>query len=373
VIVDEYVQPNSFVSPTGSAGQALTFATGIPAVRFPDVSSGILDIPNTISTNSLQAGDFKRGYIQSFNVTLQREIGWGITVQTGYVGSRSIRQALTYFNYNAGIVPGAGVNGRPLFGRFGVTVDRNFFIPMATNTYNSWQTNFTKRMSSGVFFTFNYTLSRTEGINAGNSDVGLRFYVPSQYSKNAAVTDFDRTHSISLASTIELPFGKGKKWAQNGVASHILGGWQINPTLQVYSGLPFIVTADGSTLNAPGNTQVADRVGEVRTLGGVGLGAPFIDPTAFRAISEVRFGNMGLNEVRGPRLAVSNIGLFRSFAIGERFNLQFRGEAMNWTNTPGLNNPNANVSAPANFMAITGAAAGLSPQRTMRFGLRLAF
>jgi hypothetical protein len=300
-------------------------------------------------------------------------LGWGIVVQSGYVGTQSVRQAVTYFEGNPGIVVGAGANGRPLFGKFGVTTSRQFFIPMATQRYDGWQTNFTKRMSNGLFFTANYTLSRSRGINAGNSDQGLRFYVPSQYSKNAAVSDFDRKHSISFASTIELPFGKGKKWAQSGVGAHILGGWQLNPTLQYYSGLPFIVSADGTTLNAPQNTQVADRVAETRTLGGVGIGAPFIDPASFKAVSEVRFGNMGLNEVRGPRLALSNIGIFRAFTITERINLQFRGEALNWTNTPSLNNPNANVSSPANFMAITAASTGLAPQRTMRFGLRLAF
>ncbi len=374
VIVDEYIQPNSFVSPVNGAGQAVTFATGIPSVTFPDVTKGTISIPNTISTNSLMPGDFKRGYIESYNITMQREIGFGMTVQTGFVGTHSVRQALTYFNLNAGIVPGAGVAGRPLFGQFGVTVDRNFFIPMANQSYKGWQTNVTKRMSNGVFFTFNYTLSRSEGINAGNSDVGLRFYVPSQFSKNQSVTDFDRTHSVSFASNIELPFGKGKMWAQNGVPSKILGGWQINPTLQFYTGRPFIVSADGSTLNAPANQQVADRVGEVRTLGGVGLGNPFIDPSAFKAVSEVRFGNMGLNEVRGPITVLSNLGIFRSFNVTERINLQFRGEALNWTNTPTLNVPNSNVSAPANFMAITSTNPnGLAQQRTMRFGLRLSF
>ena len=54
-------------------------------------------------------------------------------LQTGYVGTRSIRQAVTYFEGNAGLVPGAGANGRPLFGRFGVNVDASFFIPMATS------------------------------------------------------------------------------------------------------------------------------------------------------------------------------------------------------------------------------------------------
>ena len=364
VIVDEYVG-------AGFGFLNNDLRTGIPSVRFPDLTSGIIDIPNTVSTNSLQAGRFRRGYIQSYNFTLQRELWGGFVVQTGYVGTRSIRQAVTYFNYNAGLVPGAGNAGRTLSAQ-GINVDRNFFIPMATQKYNGWQTNVTRRFSGGIFMTLNYTLAKTQGINAGNSDNGLRFYVPSQFSRNAAVADFDRRHSFTGAANIELPFGKGKKWAGTGPAMHILGGWQLNPTFQLYSGLPFIVTADGSSLNAPGNTQVADLVGEVRRLGGVGLGNPFYDVSAFRAIpsTEARFGNMGLNQVRGPRYFLSNLGLFRQFSLNERFNLQFRAEALNWTNTPTLNNPNANVSAPANFMAITGAA---QTQRTMRFGLRLAF
>ncbi|MFN7923240.1 MAG: TonB-dependent receptor [Bryobacteraceae bacterium] len=373
VIVDEYIQPNAFVPPVFN-GQNLTLATGIPAVKFPDLSTGVVDIANTISTNSLQAGKFRRGYIESFNFTFQRELGHSFLVNTGYVGTRSIRQALTYFNANAGIVPGAGVNGRPLFGQFGVTVDRNFFIPMATQRYDAWQSTLTKRLSGGLFATVNYSLAKAQGINAGNSDNGLRFYVPSQFSKNKAVSDFDRTHSFTAASSYELPFGKGKKFLTSGAGAAIAGGWQLNPTLQWYSGTPFIVGADGSSLNAPANTQVADRVSPTVKLGGVGLGNPFIDPSSFKAVSEVRFGNMGLNEVRGPWRFVTNLGLFRSFTVTERMNLQFRVEALNWTNTPTLANPNASVSSPSNFMAITATDANATAQqRTIRFGLRLAF
>src|SRR5262249_1096067 len=42
VITDQYDQLNSFV-PVGS------LATGIPTVKFPDLTTGVLDIPNTIS------------------------------------------------------------------------------------------------------------------------------------------------------------------------------------------------------------------------------------------------------------------------------------------------------------------------------------
>jgi hypothetical protein len=368
VIVDEYVQLNSFV-PAGS------LTTGIPAVRFPDVSSGVLDIPNTVATNSLQPGEFRRGYIESFNFTVQRDLGLGFVLTTGYVGTRSIRQAVNYFEINAGLTPGAGAAGRPLFQKFGVNVARSMFIPMATNRYDAWQSNLTKRFSHGLFLTTSYTWSKTMGITAGNSDNGLRFYVPSQFSKNRAVTDFDRTHTFTTAANWELPFGRGKKMATTGPAAAIIGGWQVNPTIAFYTGTPFIVGTDGASLNAPQNTQVADQVrADVPRFGGVGLGAPFYDPTAFAPVSQARFGNMGLNALRGPNLFNMNLGLFRRFDITESLNLQFRAEALNLTNTPSLSNPNATVTSPANFMMITSTISTVTtPQRTMRFGLRLAF
>ena len=132
---------------------------------------------------------------------------------------------------------------------------------------------------------------------------------------------------------------------------------------------------DGSSLNAPQNTQVADQIkADVQQFGGVGLGAPFYDPSAFAPVSQVRFGNMGLNALRGPRLFNMNLGLFRKFAIKERVELRFQAEALNLTNTPSLNQPNATASTPSNFMAITSTiTTATSPQRTMRLGLRLSF
>jgi hypothetical protein len=361
-----------------------TLQTGFPAGVFPDLTSGSITLPPTFTTNTLQAGEFHRGYIESFNATLQRELGGGFVLQTGYVGTRSIRQALSYFDANAGFIPGAGANGRPYFLQYGANVSRNFFIPMATNRYDAWQSNVKKRLSHGLFTTTSFTWSKAIGINAGNSDSPLRFYVPSQYPKNKAVSDFDRTLSFVTAVNYELPFGKGHPWANKGFASWVVGGWKINPNIAWYSGMPFIVTADGSSLNAPGNTQVADQISSnVRKLGGVGAGAPFYDTSAFVPIScppntpsctTARFGNMGLNALRGPWLFNMNLGIFREFAVTEKIKLQFRGEALDLTNTPPLAQPSGSVSTPSSFMAITSTiTTDTTQQRIMRFGLRLSF
>ena len=91
-------------------------------------------------------------------------------------------------------------------------------------------------------------------------------------------------------------------------------------------------------------------------------------------VSDPRFGTSPLNALRGPGMVNCDLGLFRAFKLSERFNLQFRAEAFNFTNTPHFENPgqsnsNNNVTN-AGFMYITTA---LPDQRNIRLGLRLAF
>src|SRR5260370_32377817 len=69
----------------------------------------------------------------------------------------------------------------------------------------------------------------------------------------------DRTRNFELSGIYELPFGKGKKYATNGVGSAIAGGWQTNWVFSRYSGTPFTIYAPGASPNPPGNSQIPDR------------------------------------------------------------------------------------------------------------------
>src|SRR6476620_2759429 len=98
---------------------------------------------------------------------------------------------------------------------------------------------------------------------------------------------------------------------------------------------------------------------------------PYYETTAFRATTEqLRLGNMGLYNIRGPGFVNMNTGCSGRSRRRKRFNVQFRAEGLNVTNTPQLQNPNSTVTNPSNFMAIT---AANQTQRTIRLGLRLAF
>ena len=349
---------------------------GFPEIPVPNLSSGIVNIPGTVSTGSLDKGPLRRGYVQSFNFVVQRELPWKLIGSVGYVGTRTVRQLIAV-NINAALQPGAGNAGLPLFSRFGRIAATTIYKNAAGSSYDSLQATADRRFVGGILAKVAYTWGKAIGLS-DNSAGGLTWNMPSQYARNRAVAGYDRTQNFRFASVFELPFGKGKLWAnQNLAARMLLGGWQINGIFSAYTGTPFTVTASGASLNAPGSTQTADQVkATVQKLGGVGPGQPFYDPSAFVPVREVRFGTSGRNILRGPGVINLDLGLFRQFNVGERRSIQFRAESLNFTNTPHFANPNSTADS-ATFMIISstsGQDSNLEGQaRQIRFTLRISF
>jgi hypothetical protein len=238
------------------------------------------------------------------------------------------------------------------------------------------QAQLQRRFTSGLAFTANYTWGKAINVT-DNSSYQLAVNAQRYLDLNRSVTGFDRTHNFALTSVWELPFGKGKHWLSNGgIGSAVLGGWQVNTILSLISGSPFSVGADDTSLNMPGNTQRADQVAPVVKLGGIGAAHPYFSQASFAGVSEPRFGNSGFNLLRGPGIVNLDLGLFREFSVTERFKLQFRAEAFNFTNTPHFANPDSYVGDGSDFMTITGvqdlAREGID-ERQFRFGLKLSF
>lgn len=353
---------------------------GIPPIRVPDLGNGVIDIPGTVGAITLD-DKFNRGYVESFNFMVQRELRGGFVGQVGYVGTRGIRQ-MVFQQINYGAEPGRGNAGRVLNQRFpGRTADTRVVKPFGTANYNALQAQLEHRFAGGYHFQASYTYSKAIAY-ADEADSALQFNAPQVLHRNRSVTGYDRTHNFQSAFVAELPFGRGKRWAEQGLAAHLFGGWQLNGIFSSYSGAPFTVTAAGASLNAPNNAQTADQVkAEVKILGGAGPGQSFFDPLAFRAVTQARFGTSGLNILRGPGVVNLDLGLFREFGVSERVKIQFRAEVFNATNTPHFNNPGTNVSNMLlrpddtvaqlrGFSEITGAQ---NDERQFRFGLRVSF
>ncbi|HEX5482451.1 MAG TPA: hypothetical protein VFZ08_07470, partial [Terriglobia bacterium] len=92
--------------------------------------------------------------------------------------------------------------------------------------------------------------------------------------------------------------------------------------------------------------------------------ACFVVPTPFA------LGNEGSNILTAPSLTTLDIGVLRSFPLGEARRLEFRWEAFNVANTPIFGRPSANASSPGTIGRITSVAAD---PRVMQFALKLYF
>ncbi|MSV29006.1 MAG: TonB-dependent receptor [Bryobacterales bacterium] len=360
-------------------------AQGIPRAVVPDFGNGVVDIPPTFAVVTADK-NFKRGYVQSWNFTIQKQLKWDFVGQAGYVATRSTNQ-MGYLDLNNGQVIGAGQAGRPFRQQFGRTAATTVVKPFGTTQYDSLQATLSRRLARGVGLNMAYTWSKVIGY-VDNNDGGPAVSAIAYFDRNRNVRNYDRTHNVQISNIIELPFGKGQKFATTGAAAAVLGGWQANSILSFYSGTPFTIGSDGASLNLPGSTQTADQVKpSVEKFGAVGRGTPYFDVTAFAPVTAARFGNTGHNIIRGPGVTNWDFSIFRKFALTERFKLEFRAESFNFTNTPHFNNPGTNVSSfnPTitdplrrfgGFGEITGTSGigrdGID-ERQFRLGLRLNF
>jgi TonB dependent receptor len=362
---------------------ASELAAGIPAIQTPDLSSGMIDIPGNITAITLP-DEFNRGYVQSWNLTLQKNLKWGLVGEAGYVASRTIRQ-LGFVELNWSPING-GNAGQQLNRSFGRTAATRLAGPVGGSHFDSLQARLQRRFANGVQMDISYTWSKSIGlpVTIAGSDEIAPIQIPEFYYLNRGVTNIDRPHNLQITNLTELPFGKGKRWANSGPLAAILGGWQINNLFGINSGTPFSITSSGTSLNSPNTSQRADLVKpEAVILGGVGPRQPYFDPTAFSAVNEPRFGTAGPNILRGPSVINWDFGLFREFRVRERVSIQFRAESFNFTNTPHFNNPvtenldvsRARLAPDGRVLDFNGFGDITSSfgERIFRFGLRVGF
>ncbi|HZT70601.1 MAG TPA: TonB-dependent receptor [Terriglobia bacterium] len=362
--------------PSYCFGSGGTLPVGILAPPLPSLTSASNPIPGNV--NLVTATDHvTRGYIQSWNFMLERQLPGGWLASAGYVGTRIVNQ-LGIENLNvqspiapAGCTPGVNCGGtasEPFnFNGSNKTIcpsaastnlgcrtgGTSIVTPIASGHYDSLQATLRHHWANGFDVGLAYTWSKTIGEAGGaGGTVGFdeksQLYIPAPafYSLNHGLAPSDRPQNFEATFIVESPFGAGHRFAKTGFAGKVLGGWQTSGLLTSVSGTPFQMTASGTSLNASGNSQRPDRLcSNIGTPKNVGAGEQWFDPTCFSGVDTQRFGTSAFYVLHGPHLFNLDAALTRKFRLSERFQLQFRAQALNFTNTPHFNNPAANCGS----------------------------
>jgi hypothetical protein len=360
--------------------------TGLPQILAAPGNNSVYPLlpatGNVTAVNSQK--QFTRGYFQSYNFTVQRQLPFDMFGSIGYVGTHAVKLQISVpLNYGQ---LGGGAASQPLAFLPDYSTGITSPLPYGADKYNSLQATLNKRFSKGLTFQMAYTYAKDIGITISTSTVLLPQYYQ---NRDYYTTALDRTHHLVLGGTYELPFGAGKPMASHGVAAAVLGGWSLNGIFNHYSGIPFTVTASGASCNCPGNAQTANIINAsaARTYGSGINGVSYINAAAYAPVTGPVLGTGGFDQLRGPGNNNLDLSIFRAFKITERLSTQIRAESFNMSNTPHFNNPsNVNISNVAfnpdgsirnlngfGSITTTNPLGRLLDQRNFRFGFRLLF
>jgi hypothetical protein len=241
----------------------------------------------------------------------------------------------------------------------------------------------------GVNYTYSRAINDYGDQSDGMSSLQVAMTAPAYWRLNRAAAGFDRTHNLQVFGNYLLPFGKGQAYLPTGAAGFILGGWGLSGSMSRESGTPFEITGSGGSLgpNTSGSTQFGDVLSKTNmVLGGHNSTHPYLNTANFAdpSVAEAtlggcsaanstvcRFGTAGRNSVRGPGLFNLSLSVARTFTITDRYNLVFRAEAFNPTNSPEFNNPASSVNAASGFGIIS--SVFNNSNRELRFSGRVNF
>jgi hypothetical protein len=277
--------------------------------------------------------------VSQWNLQVQREVGVNQSVSIAYVGTHGAH--LTR-NYNANQQLFNSPPNTSLFPNLGgsITTQDN----RGKSDYNSLQAQYERRMTNGLQFLGAFTWSKTIDDACGAIDT-CQPQLYSNYKLERALSNQDQPYRLVLSFLYELPFGKGKRWANSfsRPVDLLIEGWQINGIYVLQAGQPFSVTVDGS----PGSTR-ADLVGKASV--NPGNIASYINATAFAVPAKtaagifIAPGTSGRDILRGPGSSNFDFALFKNFPVTERIKAQFRAQVYNLTNTPHFANPNSDLT-----------------------------
>ncbi len=364
----QFTAPNSF-SAAGS------LAVGVPPIS-PVVlpSTGIIVNPPLNQAYTYIPSNLPQGYVESWNVTLQRALPGNFSAEAAFVGNHGVNLPTSNnLNINASQVPGSGTSTEPeniLFGRTTQTLE-----PWnAPSYYEALQVRLNRRFSNG--FTLFNSYAYGKSIDFNPSTQGANNFNTINFAANKGLADWDRRNIYTMSAVYELPFGQGKHMLTTGPGKWILGGWQMNALWTWESGLPLDISTNTTSLNAPGNINRPNVNGPVNIPGGIGPGTLYFDTSMFSAPAKGTFGNLGRNVLHGPGLFSIDTSVFRKFPIRERMNLEFRAEAFNVTNRPQYDRPDY-VFGDAAFGQVISAhgtqSVLINSSRQLQFSMRLQF
>jgi hypothetical protein len=381
--------------------------------NFPNAALEINTAGGTVQVFNT-AFDLQSPHDWQWVLNVQQQLSEDTVLAVGYAGNRGINLA-SISNFNApettlinGVLtaPVGGVRRNTKLETMDLTGSQG------DSWYHGMTVDLRRRLTTGLQFQLAYTWSKSESTADQTSRSQLTsnrvtgyFLDPAHISADKSLSPWDSRHVIKFNSVYELPFGPRKAMLNHGgVASYLVGGWQLGGVMTLKSGSPFTyevaVPGARSGINLQDMTfqEVRPNLVSGRTLddmtsgtfqgctqfpassshpAGSKLGTPdtWYDPCAFTFPDPGQLGNVGRLTGRGPGIASVDLSLQKSFPVTEKMGVQFRAEGFNILNRGNFGIPSRSIfNATGAPLAAAGQITSTSvDSRSMQFNLKLTF
>jgi hypothetical protein len=327
--------------------------------------------------------DFHSSPVQSWYISVQRELRENMMIDVAYVANRA-DDLLLFANYNQA-APNNSAGTIPLQNRRpnAAFADITYAFNGGKSRYKALQAKFDWRLSSAFTLLSSLTISETKDNGAqslensnGNFPAPQDFY---NLDADFGLSNYHQPYNSTTSFVWSLPFGTGRRWGSevSPLVDALIGGWQLAGINTVYAGEPVTFTYTpaatavvsgiaqdfrGANNYRPNVTCDPMAAGSERTIGNWFnrdcVAAP-TDPSQ-------PFGNAERNSVRGPLFWGFDLAASKRFDLVGSAQFEFRLEAFNLLNRTNFRAPNGNRSAAA-FGTIT----STYDPRQLQVGLKL--
>jgi hypothetical protein len=382
-----FVIDGSLAQTLGSTTPAFQLKNGFPANQF---TPALVDL--TKLQVRAQDPNERTGYVSQVSFGPQIQLNQSTVLDISYVGNFG-RKMNRLRNANQGFVTGFDSTGKPItvfpYANLNTTLTsttgNHAFLELATNdgntNYNGLLASLRKRFSKGVTYGISYTWSHNFSDYVDNLTGGSTPASAYNYSLERGNSPFDVTHRFVANALWDLPIGKGRALLNNnGIASRLIGGWQLNTIITLETGTPFTVSAPDvsqtggnhqSRANCVSDPYVGTTTDPSQFVGGGATGF-FLNPAAFAVPATGHFGNCAPRAFHGPGIQNVDFSAFKNFSIAESWRVELRGEFFNALNHANFNNPSASV-APSSIGSFGRSFSTVTDPREIQLALKLYF
>jgi hypothetical protein len=218
----------------------------------------------------------------------------------------------------------------------------NELISPGQNYYGSFFLQLQRRMSKGLSLQFSYTFAKS--LMRDGMDFNNQF----DFSNTHAPSLLDQRHRVTLAAIYD---PRLDQFAGSSATRALLSNWRLSTVMEFSSGRPYAgllspacTTTQGNNFLVPtNNVDLTQSPNCGVESNGVLVGNDNLNDTAFNEDTANTAGGIngagptpgiGLNSFYGPWLERIDLGIGRSFSLGEGKNLEFQAQAFNLFNHP---------------------------------------